>query len=118
MKQIIQFFLNSLARKKQLRMLLPAVPVTVSFRDGDECCLVAFSKERCVQLETGNADFELEMALRQFEQLLSRRARLGTFLKMGELRYRGTYRHFLLLESLFWLAGTPQPAPKSKARSA
>lgn len=118
MKQTIQFFLNSLARKKQLRMLLPAVPVTVLFRDGDECCLVAFSKERCVQLETGNADFELEMALRQFEQLLSRRARLGTFLKMGELRYRGTYRHFLLLESLFWLAGTPQPAPKSKARSA
>ncbi|GER68198.1 hypothetical protein BpJC7_18480 [Weizmannia acidilactici] len=111
MEQIIEAFLCNLVRKKHLRMLLPAAPFVVSFRSEKDVCFVSFCKERAEQLQAGacKADFELVMPDKNFPLLLSRKDRLSTFLKMDELQFKGAYRHFLLLESLFWLAGSPHP---------
>jgi hypothetical protein len=107
MEELTQSFLNHVNRKNHLKILLPEKPLIACIHYGESTCCISFSKDLvrnlCNNEWPEDIDIEITLPHLVFRQLLSRQARLSTCLQNREARFRGTFRNFLLVESLLWL---------------
>lgn len=110
MEKLFQSFIAELQQKNHLKILLPAHPLAVRFCIEEGCWSLTLSRENIIWQSVAKLEsimnLEIKLNSQLLQQVLLGKVRLSNIVKSGELIYKGSYRHFLLLESLLWLGCT------------
>jgi len=94
--------------RNHIHTLLPSEPFTFCICTEKDSWIITFSKDN-FSFERSNKEDDIDIDTRIITiktialELLSGKVRLSKLKKYHDIVYEGSFRHFLLLESILWL---------------
>ncbi|WP_062354542.1 SCP2 sterol-binding domain-containing protein [Bacillus kwashiorkori] len=107
MERLFQQWQNAISNKYTVLPLLPSTPIKVMIKTMTETIYLSISKET-IQFQSEfieNVECKIDCNDNILEKLLIGNIRLQEAIRFGEVNVEGSFRHILLLESLFYLVG-------------